>query len=133
MAQSIGKAFDDAVKTLKQLKWLKVETETGTNGAKNYTLILTSPSDTETEQNFSPHLNISSAYDMELIVSKEANPALIEENKRNITRQLLSDKRRGNNAQTTIVGNWTKDTDEGREEIIFTNTLTIRVLDRGDC
>lgn len=134
MSQNIERAFADLLATLKQLKWLSVVTETGKSGSRDYSLEITAGDDDPATSNFSDHQDVTYTFDLALIVTKKnTTPIQVKENARAIERIITADRRRGQNAQTTIFGGWSKASDEGREGLEMSASVTIRILEKGDC
>lgn len=120
-------AFTDLVETLDALDWLTVKTEPATSGARGYTIEVTGGTFL-VERNFGCK-TVNSGYVLTLVHNGQKEPSDLNYRLSLIDDAIVTDRRRGGNAQTTIFdeAGWAVVDDEGRSNFAIQTNLEIHI------
>lgn len=120
-------AYSDLIATLKDIPWLNVYEEVGKSGARGYSLEVYRGT-TTFAQKIGCQTNLY-GYGLTLKTSGTTDPADLAEKVGIINNRIIHDRRRGGNAQSTVMAEegWTPDEEEGREAFSISTTLEIYI------
>jgi hypothetical protein len=118
---NISLAIDDLVSTVNSLAGVVPENQEPGNVDFHLTVTLGEQSN---EYHFGATKNIQQ------VVLRLSALGIITNNEtaakcKSISDAIVADRRRGGNAQTTVIGPWTKEEDEGREGVVFESIVEI--------
>ena len=118
-------SFQDLITTLKALSWLSVYEEKNQGGGRKWSLEVFRG--TTAIDHAIGCRKISNGYSLTLNTNGTTAPADLSERINAIDAAITNDRRRGGNAQSTIMtpDGWTPDEDEGREAFSISTSLII--------
>jgi len=120
---SLSLAIKDISRTLGQLQWLKTLAENQEPGTADYTIAI-GMGQSETMHHYGAR-KVKQRLVLTLIVKRKQPQGVISTYLDTLTETLIADRRRTGNAQTTIVGPWLLQADQGREGAVFTSEIEV--------